>query len=174
MLFSLENLKIVKSWEQIKGAKNPVRKTSARIFWTLGIKSKKLLSEKFLNKICKKYKVPHKKLPKEQIKPYLKCPTKTSLCNLILPNQNPHKIKPGIWVKLLSIVKESKISPKNKPNINPLIGPLIIDQGNNQNKGQYGWTPKNPSQLGCHKKIIGIQIKKIIDNFFVKNLFIKF
>ena len=64
--------------------------------------------------------------------------------------------------------------PKNKPNINPLIDPLIIDQGNNQNKGQYGWTPKNPSQLGCHKKIIGIRIKLIVDNFFEKNLFIKY
>ena len=64
--------------------------------------------------------------------------------------------------------------PKNKPNINPLIDPLIIDQGNNQNNGQYGWTPKNPSQLGCHKKIIGIKIKQIIENFLVKNLFIEF
>ena len=64
--------------------------------------------------------------------------------------------------------------PKNKPNINPLIDPLIIDQGNNQNNGQYGWTPINPSQLGCHKKIIGIKIKLIMDNFFVKNLFIKY
>ena len=61
--------------------------------------------------------------------------------------------------------------PKNKPNINPLIDPLIIDQGNNQNNGQYGWTPKNPSQLGCQKKIIGIKIKLIKGNFFVKNLF---
>ena len=64
--------------------------------------------------------------------------------------------------------------PKNKPNINPLIDPLIIDQGNNQNKGQYGWTPKNPSQLGCHKKIIGTKIKKTTEIFFFKNLFIKF
>ena len=64
--------------------------------------------------------------------------------------------------------------PKNKPNINPLIDPLIIDQGNNQNNGQYGWTSKNPSQLGCHKKIIGIKIKLIMDDFFVKNLFIKY
>ena len=63
---------------------------------------------------------------------------------------------------------------KNKPTINPFIDPLIIDQGNNQNKGQYGWTPKNPSQLGCHKKIIGTKIKKIIDILFVKNLFIKY
>ena len=39
----------------------------------------KLLSEKLINKICKKYKVPHKKLPKAQIKPYLKCPTNKSL-----------------------------------------------------------------------------------------------
>ena len=117
--------------------------------------------------------MPHKKLPKQQIKPYLKCPTKKLLCCLILPNQNPHKIKPGIWVKLPSRVKESKIKPRNKPNISPLIDPLIIDQGNNQNKGQYGWTPKNPSQLGCHKKIIGTKIKKIIDILLVKNLFIQ-
>ena len=63
----------------MKGAKKPVKKTSAKIFLTLGIKVKELLSEKFLNKICKKYKVPHKKLPKEQIKPYLKCPIKVGL-----------------------------------------------------------------------------------------------
>ena len=100
--------------------------------------SKKVLSEKFLNSICKKYKVPHKKLPKAQIKPYLKCPTKISLCILILPNQTPHKIKPGTWVKSPSRVIESKIKPKNKPNISPLIDPLIMDQGNNKNKGQYG------------------------------------
>ena len=93
---SFENLKILKSWEQINGAKNPVRKSSAKIFLTLGINSKKVLSEKFLNKICTKYKDPHKKLPKQQIKPYLKCPTQKSLCILILPNQTPHKIKPGI------------------------------------------------------------------------------
>ena len=82
--------------------------------------------------------IPHKKLPKEQIKPNLKCPNNISLWNLILPNKTPHNIKPGIWVKLLFRVKESKIKPKNKPNISPLIDPLIIDQGNNQNKGQYG------------------------------------
>ena len=136
MLFSLDDFKILKSWEQIKGAKRPVRKTSARMFWELGIKTKKVPSEKFLNKICKKYKVPHKKLPIEQIKPYLKCPNKISLCTFTLPNQNPHKINPGIWEKLLSRAKESNISPKYKPNIRPLIDPLIIDQGNNQNKGQ--------------------------------------
>jgi len=64
--------------------------------------------------------------------------------------------------------------PKNKPNTNPLIDPLIIDQGNNQNNGQYGRTPKNPSQLGCHKKIIGIKIKLNMDDCFMKNLFIKY
>ncbi len=135
MLFSLDDFKSLKSWEQIKGAKKPVRKTSARMFWKLGIKSKKVPPEKFLNKICKKYKVPHKTLPREQIKPYLKCPNKTSLCTLILPNQNPHTINPGIWEKLPSWVKESNIRPKNRPDIRPLIDPLIIDQGNNQNKG---------------------------------------
>ena len=95
-----------------------------------------------------------------------------SLCNLILPNKTPHKIKPGIWVKLLSKVTESKIKPKNKPKISQFIDPYIMDQGNNQNNGQYGWILKNPSQFGCHKKIIGTKIKKIIGNFFEKNLFI--
>ena len=52
--FLLENLNILKSWEQIKGAKKPVKKTSAEIFLILGINIKDLLSEKFLNKICKK------------------------------------------------------------------------------------------------------------------------
>ena len=121
--FFFENLNILTSWEQIKGAKKPVRKTSAKIFWILGINNKKVISEKFLNKICKKPRVPHKKLPKEQIKPYLKWLTKVSLCNLIFPNKTPHKIKPGIWVKVLSRVRESKIRPKNRPNINPLIDP---------------------------------------------------
>ena len=49
-----ENIKSLKSWEQIKGAKKPVRNTSAKIFWRLGIKSKKVLSEKFLTKIWTK------------------------------------------------------------------------------------------------------------------------
>ena len=80
----------------MRGANKPVRKTSARIFLTLGINTKKLVSEKSLNKICKKYKVLQKKLPKAQIKPYLKCPTKISLCDLILPKKNPQKIRPGI------------------------------------------------------------------------------
>ena len=34
--------------------------------------------------------------------------------------------------------------------------------------------PANPRKLGCHKKIIGTKIKKIIGEFFLKNLFIKF
>ena len=156
----------------MKGAKKPVRNTSAKIFCTLEIKSKKVLSEKFFIKICMKYKVPHKKLPREQIKPCLKCPTKGSPWIFTLPNHIPHNNNPGIWVKLLSTVKESKIKPKKNPNINPLIDPLSIDHGSNQNKRQYGWTPKTPSQFGCHKKIIGIKIKNIIHNFFFKNLFI--
>ena len=32
--FVLENLNILKSWEQKKGAKKPVKKTSAKIFLT--------------------------------------------------------------------------------------------------------------------------------------------
>ena len=47
-----------------------------------------------------------------------------------LPNQKPHNIKPGIWVKLTLLVSESRISPKNKPYIKPLIDPWFIDQGN--------------------------------------------
>ena len=158
----------------MKGAKKPVRKISANIFLKLEMKNKKLTSEKFLNTICKKIKVPHKKLAKEQIKPYLKCPTKISLCTFIFPNKTPHKSKPGIWVKLLSRVIESKIRPKNNPKANPLTDPWIIAHGNNQNKGQYGWTPNNPSQLGFQRKTIGIKMKKIKDIFFEKNLSIKF
>ncbi len=134
--FLPENLNILTILEQIKGAKKAVRNTSAKIFPTLGKNSKKVPSERFFNKICKKLIVPHKKLPKAQIKPYLKCPIKKSLFNFNLPNKAPHKIKPGIWVKLISIVTESKIIPKNSPKIIPWIDPLIIDQGNNQNKGQ--------------------------------------
>ena len=52
--FVLENLNILKSWEQKKGAKKPVKKTSAKIFLILGINIRELLSEKFLNKICTK------------------------------------------------------------------------------------------------------------------------
>ena len=51
MLFSLDDFKSLKSWEQIKGAKKPVRKTSAKMFWILGTNSKKVPSEKFLKKI---------------------------------------------------------------------------------------------------------------------------
>ena len=52
--FLPEDIKSLKSLEQIKGAKKPVKKTSAKIFWRLGIKSKKVLSEKLLAKICRK------------------------------------------------------------------------------------------------------------------------
>ena len=68
-IFLLENLNILKSWEQIKGAKKPVKKTCDKILLTLGIKIKALPSDKLLSKIWKKLSVPHKKLPKEQIKP---------------------------------------------------------------------------------------------------------
>ena len=44
-IFLFENLNILKSWEQIKGAKKPVKKTSDKIFLTLGIKIKELISE---------------------------------------------------------------------------------------------------------------------------------
>ena len=95
-IFLLENINNLKSWEQIKGAKKPVKKTCAKILLMLEIKIETLPSEKLLNKIWIQLRVPHKKLPKEQIKPYLKCPNKILLCNLILPKKNPQNIKPGI------------------------------------------------------------------------------
>ena len=52
--FLLENLNNLKSCEQIKGANRPVKKTSAKIFFTPEINIKELLSEKFLNKICER------------------------------------------------------------------------------------------------------------------------
>ena len=52
--FLFENLNIINSWEQIKGANKPVRKTSAKVFFKPGINNKKDPSEKFLIKICKK------------------------------------------------------------------------------------------------------------------------
>ena len=55
---------------------------------------------------------------------------------LNLPNHIPQNTKPGICVKLLSGLIESKVSPKNKPAMKPLKDPCIMDQGNNQNKGQ--------------------------------------
>ena len=52
--FLPEDIKSLKIWEQIKGAKKPVRNTSAKMFWRVGIKSNKVLSEKFLTKIWRK------------------------------------------------------------------------------------------------------------------------
>ena len=72
----------------------------------------------------------------KQIKPYLKKPKTTLLERLNFPNHKPHKTNPEICVKLLSGLIESKISPKHKPTNKPSIDPQIIDQGNNQNKGQ--------------------------------------
>ena len=64
-----------------------------------------------------------KKLAIEQIKPNLKCPTKILFEILNFPNHIPHKTNPGICVKLLSRLNESKISPKNKPIIKPSNDP---------------------------------------------------
>ena len=100
-------------------------------------KYKKILSlDQYFIKACKKYSEPQKKLATEQIKPNLKCPTKILFEIFNFPNHIPHKTNPGICVKLLSRFNESKISPINKPIIKPLNDPYIIDQGNNQNKGQ--------------------------------------
>ena len=120
----------------MNGAKKPVIKTWAKIFFTLGKYKKILYDGKFLIQIWKRYREPQKKLAIEQIKPYLKCPIKILLEMLNFPNHIPHITKPGIWVKLLSALNESKIIPKNRPIIKPSTEPYIIDQGNNQNKGQ--------------------------------------
>ena len=59
----------------------------------------------------------------EQIKPYLKCPKKTLLEILNFPNHIPQKTKPGICVKLVSGLIESKTKPRNKPTVKPSIDP---------------------------------------------------
>ena len=127
---------ILKIKEHNNGDNKPVINTWAKIFLILGINKEILCSDKFLIKIWEKYRELQKKLAMEQIKPYLKWPTKTFLEILNLPNHIPQNTRPGIWVKLLSGLIESKISPINKPAIKPSIDPWIIDQGNNQNKGQ--------------------------------------
>ena len=122
--------------EQNSGAYNPVINTFAKILLILGKYKKILFSDKLSIKIWKKYSEPHKKLAIEQISPYVKWPTIVLLEKFNFPNHIPHKTKAGIWVKLLSGLIESKISPKHNPTISPSIDPCIIDQGNNQNKGQ--------------------------------------
>ena len=72
----------------------------------------------------------------EQISPNLKLNIVLVLERLNFPNHIPHKIKPGICVKVLLVPSESKTSPKHKPTINPSIDPLTIAQGNNQKIGQ--------------------------------------
>ena len=113
-------LKSLKSIEHSNGANKPVIKTWARIILMLGKYKKIVWSNQYLIKICKKYIELQKKLAIEQIKPNLKCPTKILFEILNFPNQIPHKTKPGICVKLPSRLNESKISPKNKPIIEPL------------------------------------------------------
>ena len=115
--------KSIKSNEHINGANKPVIKTWAKILLILG-KYKKVLSlDQYLIKAWKKNSKPQKKLAIEQIKPNLKCPTKILFEIFNFPNHTPHKTKPGICVKLLSRVNESKMSPKNKPIIEPLNDP---------------------------------------------------
>ena len=89
----------------------------------LGKYKKIVWSNQYLIKICKKYIEPQKKLAIEQINPNLKCPTKILFEILNFPNQKPHITRPGIWVKPLSRLNESKISPKNKPIIKPSNDP---------------------------------------------------
>ena len=115
--------KSLKSNEHINGANKPVIKTWQKIFLIIGVYKKILLLDKYLIKAWRKYSEPQKKLAIEQIKPNLKCPTKILFEIFNFPNHIPHKTNPGICVKLLSRLNESKISPKNKPIIKPLNDP---------------------------------------------------
>ena len=115
--------KSLKSNEHINGANKPVIKTWQKIFLIIGKYKKILLLNQYLIKAWKKYSEPQKKLEIEQIKPNLKCPTKILFEIFNFPNHIPHKTNPGIWVKLLSRLNESKIRPKNKPIINPSNDP---------------------------------------------------
>ena len=78
---------------------------------------------------------PQIKVPMDAISPYLKPKKLDLLIFPILPNQNPHNIKPGIWVNK-SLLIESKTRPIIKPVIVVFIGPFTMAQGNNQNIGQ--------------------------------------
>ena len=123
MSFPFDFWKSLKSNEHSNGANKPVIKTWAKIFLILGRYKKLVWSDQYLIKIWKKYREPQKKLAIEQIKPNLKCPTKILFEILNFPNHIPHKTNPGICVKLLSRLNESKISPKNKPIIKPSNDP---------------------------------------------------
>ena len=115
--------KSLKSNEHINGANKPVIKTWQKIFLIIGKYKKILLLDQYLMMAWKKYSETQKKLAIEQIKPNLKWPTKILFEIFNFPNHIPHKTNPGIWVKLLSRLNESKISPKNKPIIKPLNDP---------------------------------------------------
>ena len=123
MSLAFDVWKSLKSNEHSNGANKPVIKTWAKIFLIIGWYKKEIWSDLCLIKIGKRYSEPQKKLAIEQIKPNLKCPTTILLEILNVPNQVPHKTKPGICVKLLSRLNESKISPKNKPIIKPSNDP---------------------------------------------------
>ena len=113
----------IKSDEQNNGPNKPVINTWAKIFLILEKYKNILCSDIFLIKIWEKYSELHIKEAIEQINPYLKCPITILLEILNLPNHMPQKTKPGICVKLLSGLNESKISPKIKPINEPSIDP---------------------------------------------------
>ena len=116
-------LKSLNSNEHNNGANKPVIKTWAHIVLILGKYKKIVWSDQYLIKIWKIYSEPQKKLAIEQIKPNLKCPIKLLFEIPNFPNHIPHKSNPGICVKLLSRLNESKMSPKNKPIIKPSNDP---------------------------------------------------
>ena len=123
MSLPFDLLKRFKINVQNNGASKPVINTWAKIFFILGEYKKILWWDKFLIKIWEKYSELHIKLAMEQIKPYLKWLKRILLERLSFPNHIPQKTKPGICVKLLSGLIESKIIPKNKPTMKPSNDP---------------------------------------------------
>ena len=90
-----------------------------------------------------------------------------------LPYHKPMIIKPGIWV-CISLLRESKIIPRNKPAHKPSSGPYIKDHGNSQNKGQYGWYPINENHWGLENMIKGINKKDKIEKLYFDSNCIKY
>ena len=121
---------------QKTGANNPVKKTWEKIIWTPYEKIHKgVLPTKCRTTIWQKYIMPHIKLPIAAIKPNCIGVLLNWFKPPILPNQNPHIIRPGIWVYKSALIV-SKIKPNRNPSNKDLNGPWIRDQGNNQNIGQ--------------------------------------
>ena len=121
---------------QKTGANNPVKKTWEKIFWTPNEKSHKgLLPIKCRTTIWQKYNMPHIKLPIAAINPNWSGVLLNWLKFPILLNQNPHIIRPGIWVYKSALIV-SKVNPNRNPNNIALYGPWISAHGNNQNIGQ--------------------------------------